>query len=162
AARFFSIAFLAPSSSPFHIESVRAFRELGRSIETTQPAEYWRTPIHPHCLVKIDARIVSHDVRISGAAADQEFLDVSIHFRLLRRGEGAVRMTGGQRVPHPVGYAMRLPNHASCVCRTPGTLRTKPQNIILDDQYCARCNQPNYRVMVERELCRRAAELTEI
>jgi hypothetical protein len=99
------------------------------------PAEYFRTPIYPHGLLESNVGIISHDVCISGAAVDQEFLDVRVHFRLLRRGEGAMIMSGCQRVSDAVGHAERLPDHASRVCTTPGTLRTKPQNIVLDDQY---------------------------
>ena len=71
-------------------------------------------------------------------------------------------MTGGQRVSHHVDYAVRLPNHTSCVCATPGTLRAKPQNIILNDQYCPRRNQSYDGVMVKRSLVHRAAELIKI
>src|SRR5262249_36615146 len=137
-------------------------QQLRRLIETTYLDQYFRSPIYPHCLIKKNSRIISHDICISGAAADQESLDVSIHFRLLRRGEGAVSMAGGQRVSYHVGYAERLPNHTSRVCATPGTLRTKPQNIILNDQYCPRRNQSYDGVMVKREFSRRAAELIEI
>ncbi len=137
-------------------------QQLGRSIRTAYPDQYFRSPIYPPCLVENNAGIISHDVRISGAAADQEFLDVGVHFSLLRRGEGAVIMTGGQRVSHHIGRAVRLPDHASRVCGSPGTLRTEPQNVILDDQYRQRRDQSYDGVMVKREFIRRVAELIEI
>ena len=119
-------------------------------------------PIYPHCLVKSNARVVSHNICTSGVATDQEFLDVSVYLSLLRRRQDAMRMTRRRPISHRTRYAQRLPNLTSGVCRTPGTLWTKPQNVILNDEYCPRSNQSDDRMMIKRDFIRRRAELIEV